>query len=92
MSWLPASAAAKHAPWLPYCFSNVFSSICPPAGELVACKRGSPMILGIKEGISSERRTSFNRLMDALEPRFRSTALECWVASDASAILEHTKK
>jgi len=62
-------------------------------GELVACKRGSPLILGVKESHSAmERRTSFNRLVDADETRWRAAALECWVASDASALLEHTKK
>ena len=59
----------------------------------MACKRGSPLILGVKESHSAmERRTSFNRLVDADETRWRAAALECWVASDASALLEHTKK
>lgn len=60
-------------------------------GELVACKRGSPMILGIKEGPNA-RRTSFNSIKDADDRRWRSSSLECWIASDASAILEHTKR
>ncbi len=62
-----------------------------PAGELVAAKRGSPMILGIKDS-SRQMRTSFSRLRDADDSRWRSSAMECWLASDTSAILEYTKK
>lgn len=47
------------------------------------------MILGVKDGHTSKRRVSFK---EAAEHNFNSTALECWIASDASAILEHTKK
>lgn len=74
-------------------------------GELVACKRGSPMILGIRTHDKSStpgftatssmvgvRRDSFNCVSDALDERWRSEELECWVASDASAVIEHTKK
>ena len=61
------------------------------AGELVAAKRGSPMILGIKDS-RQQPRTSFSRLRDADDSRWRSSAMECWVASDTSAILEYTKK
>lgn len=62
-------------------------------GELVACKRGSPMILGIKDPSgSTQRRTSFNRIHDAGDKKWRSEAIECWVASDASAVVEHTKR
>lgn len=60
-------------------------------GELVACKRGSPMIFGVKDNPSA-RRTSFNSIKDADDRKWRSSSLECWVASDASAILEHTKR
>ncbi|KAG2426550.1 hypothetical protein HXX76_011775 [Chlamydomonas incerta] len=60
-------------------------------GELVACKRGSPMILGIKE-VPGQRRTSFNRLHDASDTKWRREAIECFIASDASAVIEHTKR
>ena len=63
-------------------------------GELVACKRGSPLIMGIKaspvhfspikRAVSSDTAESM-RAMEA-------DSLECFVASDASAFLEHTKK
>lgn len=62
-------------------------------GELVACKRGSPLILGIRDpAVGSARRTSFNRLRDAGDKKWRSESIECWVASDASAVIEHTKR
>ena len=63
-------------------------------GELVACKRGSPLIMGIKAApvhFSPIKRTvssSDNESMRAME----ADALECFIASDASAFLEHTKK
>ena len=60
-------------------------------GELVACKRGSPMILGIRDP-TGQRRASFNRLKDADDKKWRQEAIECWVASDASAVVEHTKR
>uniref|UniRef100_A0A7S0WPK8 glutamine--fructose-6-phosphate transaminase (isomerizing) n=1 Tax=Chlamydomonas leiostraca TaxID=1034604 RepID=A0A7S0WPK8_9CHLO len=60
-------------------------------GELVACKRGSPLILGIKDALGV-RRTSFSRIRDADDKKWRSTNMECWIASDASAVVEHTKR
>ena len=52
-------------------------------GELVACKRGSPLLLGIKTSTpirqaSPRNHTSFDG------------AFEAFIASDASAIVEHT--
>jgi glucosamine--fructose-6-phosphate aminotransferase (isomerizing) len=49
------------------------------------------MILGIKE-TPGARRTSFNRLHDAADGKWRTESLECFIASDASAVIEHTKK
>lgn len=60
-------------------------------GELVACKRGSPLILGIREA-PGVRRSSFTRLRDASDTRWRQESIECFIASDASAVIEHTKK
>ena len=57
----------------------------------MACKRGSPLILGVRDP-GSGRRTSFNRLKEASDKRWRSESMECWLASDASALLEHTKR
>lgn len=55
-------------------------------GEMVACKRGSPLILGLKE--AADRRPS------SASPQKRRAAhtLEAFIASDASAMVEHTKK
>ena len=63
-------------------------------GELVACKRGSPLIMGIKaspvhfspikRSVSSTDKESMRAMED--------DALECFIASDASAFVEHTKK
>jgi glucosamine--fructose-6-phosphate aminotransferase (isomerizing) len=77
-------------------------------GEMVACKRGSPMIVGIKEGgpDSSKaangssggsngglgRAASITRLRDQYNDSHWTGALEAWVASDASAVIEHTKR
>lgn len=62
-------------------------------GELVAAKRGSPLLLGIKaspthDSPDKRRVTGDAHTMAAMS----SDALECFVASDASAFVEHTKK
>lgn len=44
-------------------------------GELIACRRGSPVIFGVQA-----------------ETAQRVSGLECWVASDAAAIVEHTRR
>lgn len=61
-------------------------------GEMVACKRGSPMIMGVKEAPGLERQSSFTRLRDQYDKSYWSSGMECWVASDASAVIEHTKR
>ena len=62
-------------------------------GEMVAAKRGSPLLLGIKASATHDspdkrRVTGDARTMAEMS----SDALECFVASDASAFVEHTKK
>eukprot|EP00884_Botryococcus_braunii_P022432 jgi/Botrbrau1/8873/Bobra.50_2s0029.1 len=54
-------------------------------GEMVACKRGSPLILGLKE--APEWRVS-----SSPQKRRARATLEAFIASDASAMVEHTKK
>ncbi|KAL6750133.1 hypothetical protein V8C86DRAFT_2820153 [Haematococcus lacustris] len=71
-------------------YALLFKSTHYP-GQLVACKRGSPLILGIRDPLGV-RRTSFSRIQDATDKKWRSTSIECWVASDASAVVEHTKR
>ena len=63
-------------------------------GELVACKRGSPLILGIKAAPVHDSPAKL-RASAADHGAMRSMAgdaLECFLASDASAFVEHTKK
>ncbi|KAK9819951.1 hypothetical protein WJX72_004305 [[Myrmecia] bisecta] len=59
-------------------------------GELVACKRGSPLILGIKE-TPSRKGARLSNVQD-IHKSPSGEALECFLASDASAVVEHTKK
>lgn len=67
-------------------------------GEVVACKRGSPLIMGLKKGKASKdeavfgRSPSFSCVSDSHDRRAWSSPLECWIASDASAVVEHTKQ
>ncbi|GAB4823479.1 hypothetical protein N2152v2_010525 [Parachlorella kessleri] len=87
-------------------------------GELVACKRGSPLILGLRFADADSDNSSPRGLSGVgdLSPRGLSglgdlaaaelldspcnggnrrngcEALECFLASDASAVVEHTKK
>ncbi|KAK9805778.1 hypothetical protein WJX73_008652 [Symbiochloris irregularis] len=59
-------------------------------GELVATKRGSPLIIGIKNAVTRGR-SSWGS-MDGSGKRAATGALECFIASDASAVVEHTKQ
>lgn len=71
-------------------FALIFKSVHYP-NELVACKRGSPLILGIGDS------TGDNNGLDEpkekrpkLDPSLRSA--EYYFASDAAAVVEHTKR
>ena len=50
-------------------------------GEMVACKRGSPLILGLRSTLAA-----------AAPGGGSGGGFECFLASDASAVVEHTKK
>eukprot|EP00884_Botryococcus_braunii_P005254 jgi/Botrbrau1/1472/Bobra.178_3s0029.1 len=54
-------------------------------GEMVACKHGSPLIVGLKE--SPDRRSPTSPQKRRARP-----TLEAFIASDASAMVEHTKR
>lgn len=57
-------------------------------GELVACKRGSPMILGVSDGLrpgSPRGAAAARRWGDGAATGYGSGSMECWIASDASA-------
>lgn len=59
-------------------------------GEFVACKRGSPLIIGF--AASSTPQPLIHQVMDSAEIGCQVNSMECWLASDASAVVEHTKK
>jgi glucosamine--fructose-6-phosphate aminotransferase (isomerizing) len=61
-------------------------------GELVACKRGSPLILGLR---TTPGAAAAPPRPDSAAPgakRAAAEGFECFLASDASAVVEHTKK
>mmetsp|Transcript_4396 Transcript_4396/g.8137 ORF Transcript_4396/g.8137 Transcript_4396/m.8137 type:complete len:682 (+) Transcript_4396:62-2107(+) len=62
-------------------YALLFKSTHYP-NEIVACKRGSPLILGIKNDQQTAR-------MSSTQPQQRS--VEYFLASDPSALVEHTK-
>ena len=53
-------------------------------GQLVACRRGSPLIVGIKD---SKEGSTCSKAGPAPEQPF-----EAFIASDGAAVVEHTKK
>ena len=55
-------------------------------GELVACKAGSPLLLGIKTAKATPRSSPTRSTANA------EGYLEAFIASDASAFVEHTNK
>ncbi|DBB13297.1 hypothetical protein WJX82_011727 [Trebouxia sp. C0006] len=61
-------------------------------GELMACKRGSPLVLGVKE--SSIQGVTNKADVAPMQPYKwgAGNALEVFVASDVNALVEHTKR
>eukprot|EP00899_Mesostigma_viride_P024865 jgi/Mesvir1/5563/Mv15586-RA.3 len=79
-------------------YALIFKSKYYP-NELVACKRGSPLLLGVREathgkedGEPDSAGTLRMRMTAGVSP-IRATApgAEYFIASDASAVVEHTK-
>ena len=72
-------------------FALLVTSSCYP-GEMVACKRGSPLVVGVKEtmipGIGDKEAVA------PAQPHKLGTgnALEIYIASDINALVEHTKR
>ncbi|KAH7278885.1 hypothetical protein KP509_38G062300 [Ceratopteris richardii] len=58
--------------------------------ELVACKRGSPLLLGVKE--TGDMRTDINVESDLSAEGHHGKPKEYYLASDANAIVEHIFK
>ncbi|GHP05413.1 glutamine--fructose-6-phosphate aminotransferase [Pycnococcus provasolii] len=69
-------------------FALIFKSVHYP-NELVACKRGSPLILGVGETSSND-----DGERDEKRPRLDSSlrSAEYYLSSDAAAVVEHTKR
>ncbi|GMH04402.1 hypothetical protein Nepgr_006241 [Nepenthes gracilis] len=68
-------------------YALIFKSQHYP-NELIACKRGSPLLLGVKEvseGIAASSFLDFNVLKNG-KPK------ELFLSSDANALVDHTKK
>lgn len=68
-------------------------------GEVVACKRGSPLILGLRSAPTPgggagalARAASGDVGAGPAAKRAAAEGMECYFASDASAVVEHTKK
>ena len=74
-------------------YALIFKSSHYP-GELVAAKRGSPLLLGISEGPQPGEQYALITI-EGLQPttkRAKRTSTEFYFASDASAMVEHTKR
>ncbi|KAF5745875.1 Glucosamine--fructose-6-phosphate aminotransferase [Tripterygium wilfordii] len=70
-------------------YALIFKSRHYPS-ELIACKRGSPLLLGVKElNEDGSNRSAFH---DAKLVSKNGNPKELFLASDANALVEHTKK
>ncbi|CAM6085156.1 unnamed protein product [Calypogeia fissa] len=69
-------------------YALIFKSPHYPS-EVIACKRGSPLLLGVKEGVGGTGTRAGDYLTNTKEP---GKPKEVFLASDASAVVEHTKK
>lgn len=70
-------------------YALIFKSRNYP-NELVACKRGSPLVLGVKD--LSEDASSAASFLDLKFLSQNGHPKEVFLSSDASALVEHTKK
>ncbi|KAI4364609.1 hypothetical protein MLD38_020677 [Melastoma candidum] len=69
-------------------YALIFKSRHYP-NELIACKRGSPLLLGVKEFNDDSGNGS---AFDAKFPSMNGNPKELFLSSDANAVVEHTKK
>ncbi|KAJ6762447.1 GLUTAMINE--FRUCTOSE-6-PHOSPHATE AMINOTRANSFERASE [ISOMERIZING] 2-LIKE, partial [Salix koriyanagi] len=70
-------------------YALIFKSLHYP-NELIACKRGSPLLLGVKE--LNEESNSGSTFHDSKFLSNNDHPKELFLSSDANAIVEHTKK
>lgn len=59
-------------------------------GELVCARKGSPVVLGLKDSAQASTRR-FGRMRECESNCFERDTLECIIASDDKAIIEHTR-
>ena len=59
-------------------------------GELVCCRKGSPVVFAIKSQNGAHGRR-FHTSADLSGGRFGDSPLECFIASDDKAIIEHSR-
>lgn len=71
-------------------YAILIQSIMYP-GELVCCRKGSPVVLGLKDSAKASRRR-FGSMRETQESNcYGNDTLECFIASDDKAIIEHTR-
>ncbi|KAL2330164.1 hypothetical protein Fmac_017745 [Flemingia macrophylla] len=70
-------------------YALIFKSLHYP-NELIACKRGSPLLLGVKE--LTENKDSGSAFEDNKFLSKDGKPKELFLSSDANAVVEHTKK
>ncbi|KAK1570772.1 hypothetical protein Q3G72_006852 [Acer saccharum] len=70
-------------------YALIFKSRHYP-NELIACKRGSPLLLGVKD--LNEDTNSGSAIHDSINLSKNGHPRELFLSSDGSAIVEHTKK
>jgi glutamine---fructose-6-phosphate transaminase (isomerizing) len=70
-------------------YAMLIQSIKYP-GELVCCRKGSPVVLGLKDSAKASRRR-YGRMRESQTKCFDDDTLECFIASDDKAIIEHTR-
>ena len=70
-------------------YAILIQSIMYP-GELVCCRKGSPIVLGLKDSAKASRRR-FGSMRESQSDCYGNDTLECFIASDDKAIIEHTR-
>lgn len=70
-------------------YALIFKSLHYP-NELIACKRGSPLLLGVKE--LNDEKSNGSTFQDAKFLYKNSHPKELFLSSDANALIEHTKR
>ncbi|KAF8015373.1 hypothetical protein BT93_H1010 [Corymbia citriodora subsp. variegata] len=70
-------------------YALIFKSRHYP-NELIACKRGSPLLLGVKE--LTEESSKGSLFHDDKYPTQNGNPRELFLSSDANALVEHTRK